>query len=486
MASGITGTLWSGLWDLAGGATATLDAALNEHRIRLAITGLSRSGKTAFITSLLQNLVALGAGRDTLPALSRRLEQNGRTRLRGVTLLPTGAETIPYFDFSEKLARLAAEQPEWPAPTADLSQISVSLVVEHQAALRQWFGYRRVRLDILDYPGEWLLDLPLLNQDFATWSADTLAALATPPRQPHAAAFLAFLRGIAPADAADGAVIRRGHRLYVDAIKACRQELGLRYLQPGRFLAPGPWGDAPFMWFFPLPGDGAAPPPGSIALLLRERFDTYKREVRAGFFDTHFRAFNRQVMLVDVLDALHAGRAAFEDTARAVHDLAAGLRDGWGFWNSLAAAALPAGLAPRPVERVAFVATKADRVPLPDRVRLQSLLRALAAPAAQSWEQARAAVSYHAAASISATQDATAMVDGRRMDVVEGRLPGEDRVRPFYAGEIPDNMPPPGYWTAPYFAMPVFQPPLIDPSGISGIRHLGLDAVLDAVIGDLL
>ena len=72
------------------------------------------------------------------------------------------------------------------------------------------------------------------------------------------------------------------------------------------------------------------------------------------------------------------------------------------------------------------------------------------------------------------------------MDVVEGRIPGESRVRPFYVGEIPAEIPPPAFWTAPYFEMPVFQPPKIDASGTAGIRHLGLDAVLDAVIGDLL
>ena len=136
------------------------------------------------------------------------------------------------------------------------------------------------------------------------------------------------------------------------------------------------------MWFFPLPCEDAAIQPGSIAHLLRERFDAYRREVRASFFDTHFRAFNRQIMLVDVLDALYAGRTAFEDTARAVHDLAAGLRGGRGFWTALASAALPGPLKPRPMERVAFVATKADRVPQQSRANLQRLLEALAEPAA--------------------------------------------------------------------------------------------------------
>jgi uncharacterized protein len=35
-------------------------------------------------------------------------------------------------------------------------------------------GPQRRRLEFLDYPGEWLLDLPLLGQDFAVWSEATL------------------------------------------------------------------------------------------------------------------------------------------------------------------------------------------------------------------------------------------------------------------------------------------------------------------------
>jgi len=38
-------------------------------------------------------------------------------------------------------------------------------------------GTRRLYLDIIDYPGEWLLDLPLLNKSYAQWSQQTLAQL---------------------------------------------------------------------------------------------------------------------------------------------------------------------------------------------------------------------------------------------------------------------------------------------------------------------
>ena len=44
--------------------------------------------------------------------------------------------------------------------------------------------HRTLTLDIVDYPGEWLLDLPLLATSYAQWSADTLQAVARRARAP--------------------------------------------------------------------------------------------------------------------------------------------------------------------------------------------------------------------------------------------------------------------------------------------------------------
>ncbi len=51
-------------------------------------------------------------------------------------------------------------------------------------------------LEFLDYPGEWLLDLPLLGQSFADWSEVTLRRLEATNGSEIARAFLAFARGL--------------------------------------------------------------------------------------------------------------------------------------------------------------------------------------------------------------------------------------------------------------------------------------------------
>ena len=130
------------------------------------MTGLSRSGKTVFITSLIANLLAMGTGRPTMPALRAQIDKTGKERLRNIRLVPARAGTTPRFDYPGKLADLAGAQPKWPARTEDLAEIELEIEIRAGGGLlgqmRSMSGTPRLRLELLDYPGEWLLDLPLL------------------------------------------------------------------------------------------------------------------------------------------------------------------------------------------------------------------------------------------------------------------------------------------------------------------------------------
>jgi predicted YcjX-like family ATPase len=121
------------LRSLAAGAGAMLDRAVNEDVIKLAVTGLSRAGKTVFITSLIQNLLALAAQKDVLPLLTRRLSDTGMNRLREVTVLPAGVSAMPHFDQAAKLAGLGAAEPTWPERTNDIAEISLALTLTRRA-----------------------------------------------------------------------------------------------------------------------------------------------------------------------------------------------------------------------------------------------------------------------------------------------------------------------------------------------------------------
>src|SRR3954447_16203488 len=102
---------------------------VGQERIRLAVTGLTRAGKTVFLTSLLANLLAAGRGRRTLPAL----EQVAGGRLRAVRPVPAGVEGLLRFDVAAHLAALPADPPAWPARTEDLSPLELTLELDRQS-----------------------------------------------------------------------------------------------------------------------------------------------------------------------------------------------------------------------------------------------------------------------------------------------------------------------------------------------------------------
>lgn len=454
----------AGLGDLAR-------AAAGRERVRLAVTGLSRAGKTVFLTSLVANLLAAGQGARTLPAL----EAAAGGRLRGARLVPAGAETTARFDAAAHLAALAAEPPRWPERTEDLSRLEIALELDPRSLLGRARGLlagpRRVTLELLDYPGEWLLDLPMLGQSYAAWSRATLERLRRGRRAEAAADFLAFVEALPAAAPAEDALARQGFRLYREALLACRDRLGLRFLQPGRALNPGPRGEAPILWFFPLP----QPEGGGLAALLARRHEAYLADQRAAFLDPVFRRFHRQVVLADALGALHAGREAFEDTAEALAAVAASLRGSLGLLGLLTGQGL---------RRVVFAATKADHVPARMREALPGLLGDLLGrdPAGPL----DPATAVQAVAAIRCTEDDVATLEGRAVQVVRGVLMAGGKPAKVYPGEVPLRRPGPGFWDHAFFEMPRFQPPRLAADGRSGIPHLGLDALLAALIGDLL
>jgi len=158
---------------------------------------------------------------------------------------------------------------------------------------------------IVDYPGEWLLDLPLLGQSYADWSRATLRLMRKGVRAEISGEFLAFLGQHRAEEVASEEVAKQAHDLYCAYLINARDRHGLSFLQPGRFLCPGSLGDVPYLWFAPIDvREHGVFAPHTLGALMAERFETYKQEAVAPFYHDHFRNYSRQIVLVDVLRAL--------------------------------------------------------------------------------------------------------------------------------------------------------------------------------------
>src|SRR5258708_6973442 len=136
--------------------------------VRLGVTGLSRAGKTVFITALIHGLTRGGRFPVFEPYASGRI---ARARLE-----PQPDDAVPRFDY-ENHVRTLIEERRWPSSTVDISELR--LVIDYH---RQNGADRTLTLDIVDYPGEWLLDLPLLAKSYEQWSAESLALSREGPR----------------------------------------------------------------------------------------------------------------------------------------------------------------------------------------------------------------------------------------------------------------------------------------------------------------
>ncbi len=408
------------------------------HTLRIGVTGLARAGKTALLTSLAANLLA--------------------RRDIAVRVAPAGADSLPRFDVAAHRAALAADPPRWPARTDSVSLLALDLDIP-----RPPLPPRKVRLELLDYPGEWLLDLPLLAQDYGSWSAATLKRL---ERRAEADGFRAFVHGL-PAGTADETLAGTGAALYADLLRRLRDG-GLTLLQPGRLLMPPPGPAPPWLALFPMVGSGP------LAALMARRYAAYVAAVRRDLAAPGLGRIDRLVVLADILTALHAGPAAFDDAAAALSAVAAALR-----WRR-APAFVPgwlAGLLPLGgIGRVAFVASKADHVAERQRGNLAALVGAITG--------AQSARSVHLAiAAMRCTEDFVWTLEGRPVSAVRGRVAGQGLVGS-YPGEIPDKIPGADFWVHPFLQIPDFEPVRL-PEG-QRVPNINLDRLIGFLLEDVL
>src|SRR5690606_16114849 len=343
------------LANLADSATGAFTPTL-----RLGVTGLSRAGKTIFITALIHNLLTGGR----LPGFTPLAEG----RFIGARLAEYPEATIPRFAYEQHLEALTGKTPTWPESTRRVSQIRIVLKYQSKHWYSGMWGPSTLNLDIVDYPGEWLLDLPLLSLSFAEWSRQALERANRPHSRAEAERFLTLLAATDTAAEARDADAEALATAFTEYLQASRRDgRALSTLPPGRFLLPGDLEGSPALTFAPLPAPASGRTPGgSLYAMLERRFEAYKNVVVRPFFRDHFARLDRQIVLVDALRALNAGPEAVADLETALTSVLACFRQG---------ASNPISrLFTRRIDRILFAATKADLLHHTSHPRLEAIL----------------------------------------------------------------------------------------------------------------
>jgi len=446
-----------------------------DRHLRLAVTGLSQSGKTVFITALVHHL--LHAHRSgSLPFF----EVAAGGRILGSRDL--GAESERPFPLQQAIAGLDREPPHWPASTRGLSEVRLAIRYRRPPGLRRMLGESAtLYLDIVDYPGEWLLDLPLLESSFEQWCEQQKRLFEREPRRSVAAAWLERLSRIdwqAPADAAQLKVLSEE---FADLLQRLRSDPhALSLLQPGRCLLPGELEGSELLQLFPLilpqwPGDEAVP--GSFLAELKQRYERYREQVVRPFYRHHFSRFDRQVVLVDCLKTLNRGETCFDDMKLALTGILQSFNYGRsGFLRRL--------FSPR-IDRVLFASTKADHVTANQHHNLDRFLELIIEDAQRDMGFEGIDSRCMAIASLRSTQAAEAQVDGQTLSCLRGWRKENGEEVALFPGEVPIELPRREDWTQERFRFIDFAPRRLPHNALLPSHHIRLDQLLEYMTGDL-
>jgi len=472
---------WTSIVDtsrIAAGGFADFATGLTSPQIRLGVTGLSRAGKTVFITALVHALLKQAR----LPVF----ETQSEGRILRAYLEPQPNDDLPRFAYEKHLEALTSESRHWPESTRQISQLRLTIEYAPESFFARNFSSGRLHIDIVDYPGEWLLDLPLMQQTYAQWSASVVAQSRKGPRAELAKDWHAHLASLKADDRQDELQAVKAAQLFTSYLASCRsREVSLSSLPPGRFLMPGDLDGSPLLSFAPLdvmPDQIFSS--GTLGALMERRYQSYVSHVVKPFYFGHFARLNRQIVLVDVLSALNAGFHAVNDLRDALTDIMGSFR--------LGANDMVSNLFGKRIDKVLFCATKADLLHHASHDRLESILRLLVHEAARKAEFSGATFDALALSAIRATREATVIRKGEELPCIAG-IPekGETVSKDIFDGETEAAIFPGDLPVHPQAALQglsegslqfvKFRPPLLTGETFP---HIRLDRAVEFLLGD--
>ncbi|WP_034946562.1 YcjX family GTP-binding protein [Erwinia oleae] len=448
-----------------------------DRHLRLAVTGLSRSGKTAFITSLVNQLLNVNADA-RLPMFSAARDG----RLLGVKRVPQRDMGISRFTYDEGLAQLYGTPPAWPTPTRGVSEMRLALRYRsRESLLRHFKDASTLYLEIVDYPGEWLLDLPMLAQDYLSWSRQ-MTGLLQGDRAAWSARWRTLCDGLDPLAPADENRLAEIASAWTDYLLQCKRE-GLHFIQPGRFVLPGEMAGAPALQFFPWPDVDAigesklmqADGNSNIAML-KARYHYYCQHVVKGFYKEHFLRFDRQIVLVDCLQPLNSGPQAFNDMRLALTQLMQSF--------SYGQRTLFRRLFSPVIDKLLFAATKADHITADQHANLVSLLQQLVQDAWQNAAFEGISMDCLGLASVQATESGLVDHQGEKMLALRGHRLADNQPLTVYPGDVPPRLPGNAFWQQQGFHFEQFRPRQSEVD--RPLPHIRLDSALEFLLGDKL
>jgi predicted YcjX-like family ATPase len=434
-----------------------------DKTIKVAITGMSRSGKTVFLTSIINQLIA----NDKLPYLNDKL---GRTFV--ARLLPPDSIYMR-FDYYNKLKALRSDNPRWPKSTKAVSKTTVQLEFKSE------YGFLEnqiINLELIDYPGEWLLDLAMLDLSFSQWSEFMIKLAKNRSRSDFSKEWLE--------DITQNLLYKRGDTdmieeqlfdLYSEYLKSLYYH-EFSFMQPGRFIEAGDMKDDPLLRFCPLPTPSSSIEEGSIYANFQKRYDIYVSEVVERLYLEHFQKFDSQIILVDLVKTLNEGEDVFNDMHLALKSILKTFTYGS---NNIFSKFFETK-----IDHVIFAATKADHIPSSSHESFMNLLKQMIWDMKKELDVQHIDTEVTIISAVKSTQYVKAKLYGIEVDCVRGVVEGEDEPSTHFPGFLLLNYKDPDFWKDADFNFQTFKPISFPPRDTNAVEHIRMDRLIYSLLKD--
>ncbi|WP_127470825.1 YcjX family protein [Thiomicrorhabdus aquaedulcis] len=345
-----------------------LEQWVSQEVHKIAITGLSRSGKSMLFTSLMGALQYRADHLyDSLPLLKSLPVE----LIDKMELLPIMGHTP--FPLTTHLDALDAQQ--WPRATDEVYGFQLVIWLKQTHFIKkQLMPHKKVVFEFYDYPGEWLTDLPMLNKTFTQWSDSAWAQQMSAPQKFYANDWHAFADDFNFDSTPDNATVARWvneYRGYLQTAKAG----GISLLQPGSLLLPSTQFDWGTYGFAPLPTNISSDPQHPWTRLFSAHYNLFNQAWLKPLKETTFKTTDKQIILIDLFEGLNHSKQHVLQLKEAISNLAATFVYGSNHWLRQKV------LRKTRVAKVAFVATKIDLIPLSQQANLMALLHEVTAGA---------------------------------------------------------------------------------------------------------
>jgi predicted YcjX-like family ATPase len=458
-------------------ANDLLTRTFDQH-ITLAVTGLSRSGKTAFITSLVNQLI--NEGNNSHLSFFNPVYQG---RFIAAKRVPQKNLHIPRFEYDASFSSFCNQPPTWPQATNGISELRLAIRYTPKSSLLKYAtNTATLYLDITDYPGEWLLDLPMLNQTYEEWSESTLALMQEGTRAEFSKPLIEKINQLDPLIPVDEQLLADISKEYTELLHVFRYGLGLSVIQPGRFILPGELADAPILQFFPYTAFSNIEPNAyqnaqddTLIGMLRARFIEYKERVVRKFYKDHFINFDRQIVLADCLTPLNNGESSFNDLQHAITLIL----ESFDYGKS----SLFSRLFSPKIDKLLFAATKADHVTPEQHTKLVSLLNQLVYQTQHQLNYETIEMKTLAIASVKTTQVGSSLHNGQPVPVLQGRRADNDELITLFPGTVPAKLPKASFWEEQKFNYIAFKPNQVCDIH-ECLPHIRMDQAMEFLFGD--